>query len=136
VNNQADSLSKQREIAFCTLHPDGNQAGTAAALLIDHPGIDKVELLSSSLIKVHYQITHTYLANIEEMLNKTGFHLDNHLIQRMRRALVHYVEETQRTNMGCSKGESNCTAKIFINDYQKRNHGCQDERPRHWRRYL
>ena len=136
MTNQADSISKQREIAFCTLHPDANQAGTAAALLIDHPGIDKVELLSSSLIKVHYQITHTYLADIETVLSSTGFHLDNHLMQRMRRALVHYVEDTQRTNMGCSKGESNCTAKIFINDYQKRSHGCQDDRPKHWRRYL
>lgn len=136
ASHKTDSLSKQREIAFCTLHPDRNQAGTAVALLQDLDGIDRVEHLSVAQIRVHYRINHVCLAEIEALLDDRGFHLDNALIHRMRRALVHYMEETQRMNMGCGKGESNCTAKVFINRYRNRDHGCQDERPRHWRRYL
>jgi len=131
-----DGLAKAREIAFCTLHPDKDQAATAAALLNDLDGIDAVERISAAQIRVHYQINHVCLADIEALLADRGFHLDNALIHRMRRALVHYMEETQRINMGCGKGESNCTTKVFINRYRNRDHGCQDERPRHWRRYL
>jgi len=136
MSKHPDSLSKQRDIAFCTLHPDQNQAATAAALLRDLDGIDGVEELSETLVRVRYHINNVCLADLERLLEERGFHLDNSLIHRMRRALVHYVEETQRSNMGCGKGDSNCTTKVFINRYQKRNHGCQDERPKHWRRYL
>ncbi len=136
MNDKQDSLSKQREIAFCSLHPDLNQAGTAVALLADMEGIDRVEQLSEALIRVHYQVNHVCLADIEALLAERGFHLDNSLLHRMRRALVHYMEETQRINIGCGLGDSNCTTKVFINRYRKRDHGCQDERPKHWRRYL
>ncbi|WP_231892822.1 hypothetical protein [endosymbiont of unidentified scaly snail isolate Monju] len=54
----------------------------------------------------------------------------------MRRALIKYTEETQCINLGCEGGESNCTVKIFINRYLHRTHGCRDDRPQHWRRYL
>jgi hypothetical protein len=54
----------------------------------------------------------------------------------MRRALVHYTEQTQRMNMGCDRGDPNCTVKVFISRYQQREHGCRDDRPQHWRRYL
>jgi len=136
MSNNPDSLNKQREIAFCILHPDENQTGTAAALLADHAGIERAERLSEGLIRVHYRIDHACLADIEGLLEERGFHLDNSLINRMRRALVHYVEETQRLNMGCGRGDSNCTTKVFANRYRQREHGCQDERPQHWRRYL
>lgn len=136
MSRERDSLSKQREIAFCNLHPDPDQAGTAAALLSGLDGIDEVERISEMLIRVRYEITHVCMADIEALLADRGFHLDNSLVHRMRRALVHYMEDTQRTNMGCGRGGSNCTTKVFINRYRKRDHGCQDERPKHWRRYL
>ena len=105
-------------------------------MLGDCEGIDLVEHISQALIRVHYQINHVCLADIENLLEERGFHLDNNLLHRMRRALVHYMEETQRINLGCGRGESNCTTKVFINSYRRRDHGCQDERPKHWRRYL
>lgn len=132
----ADQILKQREISFCSLHPDKDQAATAAALLNDYTGIERVERLSPTLIRVEYRIDHTYLAYIEELLESHGFHLDNQLMCRLKRALVHYTEDTQRTNLGCGKGSSNCTVKVFVSRYQKRDHGCRDERPQHWRKYL
>jgi len=136
MSEKPDSLNKKREIAFCTLHPDTDQAGTAAALLRDMAGIDGADRLTASLLSVSYRINHVCLADVEALLIERGFHLDNSIMQRMRRALIHYTEETQRSNLGCGQGDSNCTTKVFINRYRKREHGCQDERPKHWRRYL
>ena len=131
-----DSLNKQREIAFCTLHPDKDQAGTAAAMLGDCEGIDHAERLSQAVLQVEYQINQVCLADIEGLLEDRGFHLDNSLLSRMRRALGFLDIVHQRINLGCGRGKSNCTTKVFAARYRQRDHGCQDERPKHWRRYL
>lgn len=136
MKSDSDSLIKVREIAFSALHADKNQAGTAIQLLQDCDGVDKVERLSDTRLRVSYNIRNATLEAIEGLLQDFGFHLDNALVYRMRRALVSYMEQTQRSNMGCDQGESNCTTRVFINRYQQRRHGCQDDRPQHWRRYL
>ncbi len=132
---QGDGLLKRREIAFCTLHPDPDQAGSAAALLTETAGIERVEVIDAAMIEIHYHLLATCLADIEALLEQRGFHLDNRLMYKIRRALHYYVEETQRANLGCRQGE-NCTQKVFVNRYRNRDHGCQDDRPEHWRRYL
>jgi hypothetical protein len=133
-NNQ--NLVKVRDIAFCTLHPDPDQAGSAAGLLVDVRGVHCAEAKQKSLVEVHYHLLEVCLADIETLLESHGFHLDNGLVNKVRRALFHYTEETQRANLGCGRGEANCTQKVFVNRYQSRDHGCQDDRPEHWRRYL
>ncbi|MGD1983720.1 MAG: hypothetical protein PVF93_07415 [Chromatiaceae bacterium] len=131
-----EDLIKVREIAFCTLHPDTDQAGSAVALLLQVEGIHHAEVLQPALLNVTYHLLAISLADIEALLEEHGFHLDNRLVFKIRRALFHYTEETQRANLGCAKGETNCTQKVFVNRYRKREHGCQDDRPEHWRRYL
>lgn len=130
------SLLKRREIAFCSLHPDPSQARTAVSFLSDIDGILEVEFLHDHAIRVHYHLKDICLSAIEQLLERKGFHLDNNLMHRIRRALAHYTEDTLMVNMGCGAGESNCTQRVFIKSYQKREHGCQDNRPKHWRRYL
>jgi hypothetical protein len=136
MDTQGDSLKKRREIAFCTLHPDADQAGSAAAMLLEMDGIAHASAVNGATLEVHYHLLLISLADIELLLESKGFHLDNRLVYKIKRALYHYTEETQRANMGCARGESNCTQKVFANNYRKREHGCQDERPDHWRRYL
>lgn len=136
METQDESLYKRREIVFCTLHPDPDQAGSAAALLLDIEGVHRVEVVDAASVEVHYHLLMICLADIEGLLEQNGFHLDNRLVYKIRRALYHYTEETQRANLGCARGESNCTQKVFVNRYRKREHGCQDDRPEHWRRYL
>jgi hypothetical protein len=133
---ESDNLRKQREIVFCTLHPDADQAASAAALLSQIDGILQARRLDEATLEVHYELRAITLAEIETLLEERGYHLDNRLVHKIRRALFHYTEETQRANLGCAKGESNCTQKIFATTYRKRAHGCQDDRPDHWRRYL
>jgi hypothetical protein len=136
MENQGDSLFKEREIAFCTLHPDPNQPGSAAELLIELGGVVQVDPLDHGTLRVTYHLLEICLADIEALLEQHGFHLDNRLMHKIKRALYRYTEDTQRANLGCAKGESNCTEKVFVNRYRNRDHGCQDVRPDHWRRYL
>ncbi len=95
----------------------------------------EVRYLSPSVIQVEYSILDTCLEHIEAYLVDAGLHLDNRLICRLKRSLYHYSEETQRAVHGCPKGASNCTDMIFVNQYRRRDHGCRDNRPSHWRNY-
>ncbi|MCG6897697.1 MAG: hypothetical protein LJE61_06470 [Thiocapsa sp.] len=133
--SDADRI-KHREIAFQEIHPDANQAQTAARFLRDVDGILKTEAAAPTLLRVSYDVLGTTLQEIEEALTELGLHLDNRLMYRVRRALYYYTEETLRANCGCPHGDSNCTRKVFAKRYELIEHGCRDRRPEHWRRYL
>lgn len=130
-----NQLLKHREISFSPLHPDPNQAQSAMLLLADLMGIESLHQLQSHRLAISYSIDQLTLQDIESALIDTGFHMDNSLLIKLKRALVYYSEETQRSNMGCDKGNSNCTRKVFTEQHKRRNHGCRDERPHHWRIY-
>jgi hypothetical protein len=127
---------KHRQILFNELYPDSQQVQRAATFLADVPGILKAEPASELLLSVSYDLLQITLEDIEEALAELGLHLDNNLMHRIRRALYHYTEETFRANLGCSRGESNCTKKVFAKRYETLNHALRDQRPEHWRRYL
>jgi hypothetical protein len=136
MEEPVDDLIKLREISFCTLHPDPRQAHSAAAVLEGIEGVLELEVVEDALLRVRYHLLLVTLADLETLIEQRGFHLDNRLLQKLRRALYRYTEETQRANLGCAKGESNCTRKVFATSYKLRDHGCRDDRPQHWRRYL
>jgi len=136
MESQKQDLIKHREITFQELHPDPNQAQSAALLLGDVKGVHRVNPVSPLLLQISYDLLEVTLEQIEDALREIGLHLDNSLIFRIKRSLYYYSEETQRTNLGCSRGESNCTKKVFAERYKKMNHACRDNRPEHWRRYL
>lgn len=127
---------KNREIPFQEIHPDPSQSATAARFLRDVDGVLATDPTSPILLKVTYDVLITTLQEIEDALTELGLHLDNRLMHRVRRALYYYTEETLRANCGCPRGESNCTQKIFAKRYELIEHGCRDQRPEHWRRYL
>jgi len=133
---EANNLIKHREIAFSKLHPDPNQAQTATLLLSDIDGISHVHFVSPTFMRISYNVLSITLQDIENILKEMGFHLDNRLIYRMKRSLYFYTEETLRANNGCKPGDSNCTQKVFVKRYQAIKHGCRDQRPTHWRKYL
>lgn len=132
---EADFI-KQREIVFAKLHPDPKQAETAAQLLNDVEGVLEAYATTPILLNIRYHVLLISLEQIDAALVETGFHLSSKLICKLRRALYYYTEETQRANNGCLQGNSNCTRKIFIDRYSRRDHHCQDARPEHWRKYL
>jgi hypothetical protein len=127
---------KHRLIPFSALHADKNQAHTASLFLARLDGILRAEPVSTLVVSVSYDVLQTTLLEIEEQIGEIGLHLDRNLMYRLKSALCHYTEDTQRANCGCPRGESNCTKMIFASRYEKLDHTCRDHRPKHWRRYL
>jgi hypothetical protein len=125
---------KHRIIAFRGPHPDPHQAQSAVLLLADLEGMQRVLLPhpAAELLHISYDIRFICLRVIEEFLIEMGYHLDNGLVYKLKRALYHYTEQVEQDSVGCK----NCTRRIFVETYRRRMHGCRDERPDHWRKYL
>lgn len=134
MNELDQELIKHREIAFCSLHADPDQAKSAILFFSDLEGIIHLQLLDTHKLRVSYDIRLITLQLLEEALIELGFHLDSSLLFKLKRALYYYTEETQQENLGCSKGQ--CTRNIFISRYDRLKHGCRDDRPDYWRKYL
>jgi len=128
-------LIKQREIAFCPLHPDNDQADSAGFLLANINGVYDVQPINPHLLRVTYNIQNITLKIIEDALVELGFHLDNSLFAKLKRALFYYSEETQLANLGYDHADTKSTTEIFINRYDHLLHGCRDKRPPHYRHY-
>ena len=127
-------LIKHREIAFCSLHADPEQAKSAMFLFSDVDGIIHLKIVDTHRLLVSYDIRLITLKIMEEALIELGFHLDNSLLYKLKRALYYYTEDVQCENLGCQKGQ--CTRNIFISRYDRLRHGCRDDRPDYWRKYL
>ncbi len=136
METDESDLIKHREIAFRDLHPERNQTETAALFLADVDGVIHATPVSPLLLRVSYDLLQVTLEQIETAIREIGLHIDNGLLFRIKRALHYYTEETQRANMGCAHGESNCTKKVFALRYRNLDHSCRDQRPEHWRHYL
>lgn len=134
---EENELIKHREIGFRGPHPDADQAGHAMLLLADAQGVLEVRKVSNVTLGITYDLRVVYFSALEIALQETGFHLDNSLLYKLRRALITYTEEIQRNNLGLEgmTCDQNCAQKIFISKYHKKEHGCRDDRPPHWREY-
>ncbi len=126
---------KQREIHFRSLDPNANDARDAMLLLMEIQGIDDIRALTHDCIQVRYDLRTITLEIIEAGLQEVGFHLDNNLLFKLKRALFYYTEETQLMNLGQLHDQASSTLDVFINCYHQRQHGCRDERPPHLRQY-
>jgi len=136
MNVDESELIKQRQVFFAELHPDPNQAQTAADLLLGIEGIISASAESPILLNVRYNVMQISLEQIEMGLVETGFHLSSKLLCALKRALYYYTEETQRANSGCPRGDANCTKKIFVVRYAHKDHTLRDHRPEYWRKYF
>lgn len=135
MNAVSHELIKQREIWFMNLDAQTHPAREAMSLLLDADGIEHTHIITPACLHVRYDISRITLQIIEEALEAVGFHLDNSLLYKMKRALFHYTEETQLTNLGYLHDQASSTLDIFISSYQQRQHGCRDQRPPHLRHY-
>jgi hypothetical protein len=133
--SEAEELIKRRELRFCHLHPDPDQARSALLLLSDATGVLDISLADELCLYITYDVRYLTLDATEKVLTRLGYHLDNRLLYRMKRALYHYSEETQRANLGVSETTDN-TTQVFVKRYSSNYHGCRDKRPEHWRKYL
>lgn len=127
---------KQRQIQFRDLHPERNDAATAATFLADVDGVLRAEPASPILLDLTYDLHKTCLEEIDEALAELGLHLDGALLFKLKRSLFYYTEGTYRENHGYGRGDRNSTKLVFSKRWEGLEHGCRDPRPEHWRRYL
>jgi hypothetical protein len=126
---------KRRDILFEKLHDDPHQAETATRVLGGLDGIRDVRVSGPLSLEVTYDLSSISLEVIEGALLGLGFHLHSTLLAKLKRTLYYYAEDTQRANMDCERGESNCTRRVFMSRYRRLQHGCRDGRLRYWRNY-
>lgn len=125
---------KHREIQFDAMHPDANQAQSVILLLADVTGIENTVAKTPLRLLVSYDVSQITLDEILTEIEHNGFHLYNSLLAKLKQALYSYTEQTQQANLGISQTSS--TRNMFMKQYQRRPHGCRDQRPHHWRNYL
>ncbi len=135
MDSQSDECIKHRDILFDPVHDQDDAPSQRAMLLLaDAPGIINLHPTSNTQLHISYDLRIVNLDIIETALKEVGFHLDNSLMSKLRRALCQFTEETQCLNMGYHT-DSKTTRDIYICRYLRRPHGCRDERPSHWREY-
>jgi hypothetical protein len=126
-------LEKIREIVFHDL-PSG-QAERAQALL---DGLDGIQASLKSecerTLVIQYKVTHYTLQGLEKALGSQGFHLDNSLLQKVRRALIYFCENVQRENLAINAPDAK-SQQVFARVYEHHMHGDKDETPEEWREY-
>jgi len=126
---------KHRDLCFCEHNPQ-QQAEDAMLLLQVADGVISIKKSASNKLRISYDIRMLSLEIIDTALAEIGFHLDNSLICKLKRALFYYVEEIQRENLGIDRDENDTTRSVFVNRYQQLKHGCRDNKPDEWRKYL
>jgi hypothetical protein len=130
---QPCDLDKTREIVFHDL-PAG-QAERAQQLLHGLDGIQaRTEGERPATLIVQYNVRIYTLQGLEKALESQGFHLDNSLLQKIRRALTHFCEQVQRENLVINAPDVK-SQKVFVRAYGNHIHGDKDETPEEWREY-
>lgn len=129
---QTPDTFKTRQIVFSELPP--RQAIEAAVLLEGLPHLDLLQVLDDRTLLVRYELPHYTLERIERALAAEGFHLDNSLLTKLKRALAYYCEAIQCQNLE-PPPRDRLSKEIFARAWSHHPHGDHDDTPEEWRHY-
>ncbi|HUX31191.1 MAG TPA: hypothetical protein VMV78_11295 [Thiobacillus sp.] len=125
-------LEKIREIVFHDLPP--GQAEHALVLLCGLEGLVATVGSDGSRLLVRYHICEYTLEGLETALASQGFHLDNSLMSKLKRALAYFSESVQRSNVAADEPDIK-SQQAFMKVYERHLHGDRDDTPEEWRDY-
>lgn len=125
-------LEKIREIVFHDL-PEG-QAERARVLLEGLEGLIVTAGPDGRRLLVRYSVCEYTLEGLETALASQGFHLDNSLMSKLRRALAYFCESVQRRNVEANEPDIK-SQQAFMKVYERHLHGDRDDTPEEWRSY-
>lgn len=130
----SSDLKKQREILFSKFPP-----GQVPEAADDLKHLNEVEVAAKTekrAVAVAYELQQHTLQELEAHLEDKGYHLDNTLMSKLTRALIHYVEDTQLHNLGApEKRIRRSSQEAYVQAWEQRLHGDHDETPPEWREY-
>lgn len=124
-------LDKTREIFFHA--PPEGQAEKAHRLLHELDGI-VAHVSRPNVLCVRYSVRDFTLEGLESALAAQGFHLDNSILTKIKRALARFCENVQRENLAANVPDAK-SQKVFVKVYEHHMHGDRDETPEEWRAY-
>jgi hypothetical protein len=125
-------LEKSREIVFHSL--PGGQAERALSLLEGLDGLEVTVGAEANRLLVRYHICEYTLEGLELALASQGFHLDNSLLSKLKRALAYFCESVQRRNVAANEPDIK-SQQAFMKVYERHLHGDCDDTPEEWRGY-
>jgi hypothetical protein len=125
-------LEKSREIVFHPL-PVG-QTERALSLLEGLDGLDVTKGAAAGCLVVRYHVCEYTLEGLETALASQGFHLDNSLLSKLKRALAYFCESVQRRNVAANEPDIK-SQQAFMKVYERHLHGDRDDTPEEWRGY-
>lgn len=129
----AADLLKRHDIRFHATPP--GQAAKALRLLSGLEGL----LVSASedplALTVEYSLDDYTLKGLEAALRIQGFHLDGAIFTRIKRALIHFCEDTQLHNMRCPQRLIKQSHEVYVKAWEHHLHGDHDETPVELRKY-
>lgn len=127
-------LTKKREIQFAKFPP--GQIPEAADQLRRLGGIEVEPKYENRSLGIAYDLTQHTLQDIDGYLENLGYHLDNGLMNRLMRALVYYLEETQLHNLGAPvRRLRRSSQEAYGQAWAHHPHGDHDDTPPEWREY-
>ena len=125
-------LKKDREIVFHALPP--GQAERARILLEGLDGLVVRIGPQCNCLRVRYHICEYTLEGLETALASQGFHLDNSLVSKLKRALAYFCESVQRRNVEADEPDIK-SQQAFMTVYERHLHGDRDDTPEEGRSY-
>lgn len=130
----SSDLKKHREILFSKFPP--GQVPEAADDLKLLEEVDAAPKIEKRTVAVDYELQQHTLQELEAHLEDKGYHLDNTLMSKLTRALIHYVEDTQLHNLGApDKQLKRAPQEAYVRAWEHHSHGDHDDTPPEWREY-
>jgi len=128
-----NDLHKQRDILFAKFPP--GQVPEAVDQLAQLERLRAEALLHKRAVEVDYDLSDYTLRDLENHLEERGYHLDNTLMSKLVRALIHYTEDTQLRNLQAPERLIKKSHEAYIQAWEQHPHGDHDDTPPEWREY-
>jgi len=127
-------IRKERTLRFSEFPPGQTPEAMSFLSGLAHleirPGVD------SNAIDVIYDLHDHSLEELESALTDKGFHLECSLFNKLMRALIYYIEETEIHNLDAPmrllKRSQN---EAYTQAWERHPHGDHDDTPPEWREY-
>ena len=120
-------MRKRRELRF-----DHIRTGQAEAVMKLLAGLENMTVEpgeAENVLFVSYDLGEYTLEGLEAALIHQGFHLDNSLLSKLTRAVVHFCEETQLRNMRVPERLIKKSHEVYSKAWDHHPHGDHDDTP-------
>lgn len=127
-------IRKERTIRFAEFPP--GQLPEACDFLRGLQGLEVVPDFEDRSIHVAFDLHDHSLEELESALEDKGFHLECSLLNKLIRALIYYVEETEIHNLDApTRLLKRSQNEAYTQAWERHPHGDHDDTPPEWREY-